>query len=102
MPSLTQGLERYRLTNDWSWFQRYYQKMGSEAYWEFTNRVYNAIESLSPFCRYDLTRISEENQELFIKIACEYIQEHNGIDACGVQFSNDWTFLYRTKEYTRS
>lgn len=102
MPSPFQGLEQYRLTNDWSWFQRYYQKMGSEAYWDFTERVYRCIENLSPFHRYDLRSISEENQELFIKIACEYIQEHNGIDACGVQFSNDWTFLIRTKEFTKS
>jgi hypothetical protein len=99
VPSGAIGLERYCL-NDWGWFHRYYEQMGADAYWDFTTRVYKAIENLRPQCRYDLTKISEENQELFVKIACEYILEHGGIDNCGVKFSDDWTYLYRTKEFT--
>jgi len=90
------GLERYRLT-DWSWFDRYYNKLGSEAYWAFTNKVYSTIDGLQLGHKYNLMNISDGNKELFVKIACEYIIDHGGADVCGVEFSNDWKFLLKTK-----
>lgn len=90
------GLERYRL-NDWSWFDRYYKQLGSEAYWAFTNKVYTTIERLQAGHKYNLMSISDENKELFVKVSCEYILEHGGSDVCGVEFSNDWKYLLKTK-----
>ena len=90
------GLERYKFT-DWSWFDKYYNLLGLEAYWAFTNKVYFTIDGLQLGHKYNLMNISDENKELFVKVACEYIMEHGGADVCGVEFSNDWKYLFKTK-----
>jgi hypothetical protein len=86
------GLERYRLT-DYTWFNRFYSKLGHEHFWDFFNRVYDSIDLLEPGKKYDLMNVTKGNQELFVKIACMYINDFGN----GVEFSHDWKYLLKKK-----
>lgn len=94
----TEGLQRFRLTN-WDWFQEWYDKLGADEYWAYDNYVWKQIENLRPHSRYNIELIPEDRQELFIKLACEYIIENGGIDESGICFSSDWKYLIRTKPW---
>lgn len=92
-PDLTQ----YRL-NDYEWVDRLMTQFGKDEFWAYLNNVWKAIEALHPFQFYSLHSVPPEKKELFIKFGCEYIIEHGGCEACGIQFSNDYTKIERYKQ----
>lgn len=95
-------LSKYRLIN-YDWFPVYYEKIGHEEFWTYVQKVYKSLENLHPMQHYNIINsISEDMQELFIKIGCMYILDFGGCEACGIQFSDDYTKIMRFKTYTLS
>ena len=96
------NLQQYKISN-WEWVEPTLQNIGREDFWEYLNKVWNAIEKLCPKQYYNIeTSVPPERQELFIKFGCLYIIDHGGCDACGIQFSDDFTKITRYKTYIPS
>lgn len=78
--------------NDFNWVNTYISDMGKQNFHTFLNRVFGRLMKMQVGETYDLTKkVSAENRDLFIKVACYYIQCGN-ID---YYFSNDYTVIYR-------
>lgn len=83
--------------NDWTWVDRYYNDLGKEEFWDYLNKVWNAIEKLLPHQYYVIRTIPVDRQDLFVKFSCLYIIDHGGCEKCGVQFSSDYSRIIRYK-----
>lgn len=95
-------LSQYKI-QDWQWVDKTIAEVGKDDFWSFMNKVWSAIEKLCPAQFYNIEKsVPKERQELFIKFGCLYILDHGGCDACGIQFSEDYTKITRYKTYTSS
>ena len=102
-------LKQYRLDADWSWYEIYKNRYGSDAFNHYREKVHNALAMLKPGRYYDLnasvdkgSRIfliefiesgvkkEESNPDLFIKLVCSYIQTVGDYT-----FSEDFTKIKR-------
>lgn len=86
-------LEKFR-TNDYVWYFDQITEVGND-FFKLRDKIYMRIDALEVGRRYDLFALQEKDQENFVRLACYYIIEHGGIQACGVEFSNDWRYLHR-------
>lgn len=70
------NLKKYKLIT-MDWIDEYIEKLGLEGYCDFQKRVNNALDRLRPGKYYDIaTDVKEEDQELFVKLCCGYINQH--------------------------
>ncbi|WP_352422244.1 hypothetical protein [Proteiniphilum sp.] len=66
-------LSHYRLT-DLSQLDSFKEKMGERKFYDYAFSVYGRLFNMKPGETFDITKkVSEENREMFIKIACSYI-----------------------------
>lgn len=81
--------------NDFAWMNSYISYIGREAFDSFLNRVFARLILMKVGEIYDLTKkVSSKNRDLFIKLACYFIQ-------CGnmdYEFSNDYTTITRKEK----
>ena len=76
------------------WIDEYIEKLGLEGYCDFENRVNKALDQLRPGKCYDIaTDVKEEDQELFIKICCCYINQHPEYE-----MSDDYCRIYNRSD----
>lgn len=102
-------LKQYRLDTDWSWYEIYKNRYGSDAFNHYREKVHYVLALLKPGRNYDLKesvdkgsrifiieyeksgiRKEESNPDLFIKLCCSYIQTVGGYS-----FSEDFTKIKR-------
>lgn len=70
------NLKKYKLIT-MDWIDEYIEKLGLEEYCNFERRVNIALDKLRPGRYYDIViDVKEEDQELFIKFCCCYINQH--------------------------
>lgn len=70
------NLSQYRLT-DLSELQPFKEKMGEREFYKLAFAIYKRLFTMRPGESYNiLKKVVPENQEVFIKIACCYIIDH--------------------------
>jgi hypothetical protein len=70
------NLSHHRLT-DLSQLQPFKEKKGEQQFYKYAFAVYKRLFLMNPGDTYDITKkVAEENREMFIKIACCYIIDH--------------------------
>lgn len=75
------------------WIDTYISNMGLEAFCDFKNRVYSALDKLQPGRYYDLaTSVNSKDLELFIKFCCCYINQHPNFE-----MSDDYCQIFNKK-----
>jgi hypothetical protein len=90
-------MSNYKIT-DWEWVDRLMAEVGIDEFWDYLEKVWDAIDNLYPKQHYNIeTKIPPERQELFIKFGCLYILDHGGCEVSGIQFSEDYTKIIRYK-----
>lgn len=87
-------LSIYR-ADSFEWIDEYVGKYGSEHFWNYYDKIKNALEILSVGHYYDIFRVDEEDREFFIKFCCLYIIQSGGMMECGVGFSADFSRIKR-------
>ena len=89
-----ESLIKYRMEN-LDWIDEFLTKLGTDAFLDFERRVYNALEKLKTGRYYDIANsIIPEQQELFIKFCCCYINTHPEYE-----FNDDYTQIWRKESY---
>lgn len=89
-----ESLIRYRMEN-LDWIEQFLAKLGADTFLDFEKRVYNALEKLKVGRYYDIANsIIPEQQELFIKFCCCYIDKHPEYE-----FNDDYTQIWRKESY---
>lgn len=71
-------LSKYILASftDESWIKQYEAEMGKEEFWKYKDNVYRLIHNLKVDQSLEIEKwCKSENLDLFIKIACCYVQE---------------------------
>ena len=87
-------LTKYRLEN-LDWIDHFLAKMGAEAFLDFEHRVFSALDKLGVMRYYDIgEKIIPDQQELFIKFCCCYIEQHPEYE-----FNDDYTQIWRKESY---
>ena len=68
---------KHRLQN-WDWYKQYRSQMGDIAFEQYVTRCYVILQTMQPggFLVID-KNVRPENVDLFIKICCMFIDEHN-------------------------
>lgn len=67
--------------DDWSWIERETDKRGGEdAFYEFRGQILLSLYKLKPGSYFDISKAKPENQEMFVKICCEFLTTHLGVD----------------------
>lgn len=92
-------LTQYKLTDDWSWYNRYSSLLGEEELKEYINKVYLRLDELQvgEFF-YVEKKVKSENLELFIKVAGWYQKDHRaGKHNTDVAFSRHYNIIFRYK-----
>ncbi len=87
---------KYKLTNDWSWYIRYAGIMGEDLLKSYINRVYVKLERMQIGETFDITEsVIPENYELFVKSSCWFVSD---FAKCShwkdYSFSEDYTKIY--------
>lgn len=89
-----EDLIKYRMES-LDWIDKFLAKLGTDAFLDFERRVYNALEKLNTGRYYDIANsIIPEQQELFIKFCCCYINKHPEYE-----FNDDYTQIWRKESY---
>lgn len=87
-------LSRYRLT-DPSQLDPFKAKMGERQFYNYAIAVYKRLFAMKPGEAYDITKkVAEENWEMFIKIACCYMVDHQTFHL----FNDAFTIITRYDE----
>lgn len=85
-------LKQYKMTN-MDWIEEHIQRLGLEAFCNFQSRVNSALDKLQPGRYYDLaTSVTPQDQELFIKFCCCYINQHQNYE-----MSDDYCQIHNKK-----
>ena len=88
------NLIKYKMV-DLDWIDRFLAKLGVDAFLEFESKDYNALDKLKVRRYYDIaTSVIPEQQELFIKFCCCYIEKHPEYE-----FNEDYTQIWRKESY---
>ena len=84
------SLIKYKMENH-DWIDIFLDKLGTDAFLDFERRVYNALSQLTTGRYYDIaSSIVPEQQELFVKFCCCYIEQHPEYE-----FNDDYTQIWR-------
>lgn len=84
------NLIKYKMEN-LNWIEQFLAKLGTDAFLEFERKVYGALDKLSIGRFYDIAgSIIPDQQELFIKFCCCYIEKHPEYE-----FNDDYTQIWR-------
>ena len=87
-------LRQYRL-NNLNEIDHFMVEMGTDAFLDFERRVHNVLEKLKVMRYFDIEeKISPDQQELFIKLCCSYIEKHPEYE-----FNNNYTQIWRKESY---
>lgn len=92
-------LSHYKLTDDWSWYERYAELMGEEQLKEYINSVYIRLDQLQvgEFF-YVEKKVKKENWELFVKAAGWYQKDYRaGTHKDDIAFSRHYTIIFKYK-----
>lgn len=91
-----EDFSKYKLTNDWSWYDRYTGIMGEDLLKSYISRVYARLENMKPGETFDIgQKVISENYELFIKSACWFIIDFmKKSEWKDYSFSEDFTKIY--------
>ena len=73
-------LSRYHPTTNLEWIDRYITSMGAEEFEAFEQRVNAKLAQLRVGQFYDITKVPENLQELYIKLCGTWILHHNNYD----------------------
>lgn len=77
------------------WVETYIASLGLQEFCNFQSRVNSALDKLQPGRYYDLAAsVIPQNQELFIKFCCCYINQHPNFE-----MSDDYCRIYNRKQY---
>lgn len=89
-----EDLSQYRMEN-LDWINQFLAKLGANAFLDFEKRVNNALDKLQVMRYYDIAvSIIPDQQELFIKFCCCYIEQHPEYE-----FNDDYTQIWRKESY---
>ncbi len=87
-------LRQYRL-NNLNELDHFMAEMGTDAFLDFERRVYSVLEKLKVMRYFDIEeKIIPDQQELFIKLCCYYIEKHPEYE-----FNNSYTQIWRKESY---
>ena len=87
-------LRQYRL-NNLNEIDRFMAEMGIDAFLDFERRVHGVLEKLKVMRYFDIEeKIIPDQQELFIKLCCSYIEKHPEYE-----FNNSYTQIWRKESY---
>jgi len=87
-------LSRYRFT-DHSELHPFIEKMGETQFFNYARSVYERLFNMKSGETFDITKkVAEENREMFVKIACCYIIDHQTFH----QFNDTFTIITRYDE----
>lgn len=91
-----EDFSKYKLTNDWSWYERYTSVMGEDLLKSYISRVYVRLESMKPGETFDIRqKVISENYELFVKSSCWFIIDFmKNSKWKDYSFSEDYTKIY--------
>ena len=94
-----ENLKEYKLTDDFTWYYKYAQKLGEYELNAYISRVYDTLSKMSYGDRFQITnRVKKENLELFIKSACWFMDDYfKGNPNDNFFFSEDYSIIYRRK-----
>lgn len=90
-------LSHYKLTDDWSWYDRYAELMGEEQLKEYIKKVFLRLDRLQvgEFF-YIEQKVKKENWELFIKVAGWYQKEYRvGVHKDDIALSRHCTIIFK-------
>lgn len=88
------SLIKYKMEN-LNWVEHFLAKLGTDAFLGFERKVYSALDKLSTGRFYDIAgSIIPDQQELFIKFCCCYIEKHPEYE-----FNDDYTQIWRKESY---
>lgn len=92
-------LSHYKLTDDWSWFNRYLDLMGTDNLKEYIDRIYSRLDALQiGELLYVEKEVKTTNLELFIKVAGWYQADYRaGSHTDDIAFSRHYTIIFRYK-----
>ena len=88
-----ESFEKYKIV-DWIWVYQYLSLLGPEEFFKFEALVNTALDKLGVNRHYDVSDVSSENQELFIKFCCLYIYRHPEYE-----FNENFTQVWRKESY---
>lgn len=90
------NFEQFKLKPHDDFTQRYVQIVGEHAYYKKRAEAYELFRKLRPGKIINLrTMIKQENVELFIKLACQYIESSRRKGFDDYCFSDDYSLFYR-------
>jgi hypothetical protein len=81
----------YKMVN-FDWIKIYQDKLGRSVFYAFIDKVYGILNRMQEGQVFNLSTdisITDRNRDLFIKVACMYINEGNE----NYSFSNDYTLI---------
>ncbi len=94
-PTNEMSVKQYILTDfrDPTWLNNYIASMGEEVFWTYKRKLYLMLYSLEVGQSIEVKKwVKPENLDLFVKIACCFVQESQ----CNYQFNNEFTIITRT------
>jgi hypothetical protein len=66
---------------EWGWIEVETKRLGGEeAFYEFRGQILLRLSNLKVNSFYDISKISQANRDMFIKICCEFLLCHLGVD----------------------
>lgn len=78
--------------NDYEWINEYKVKLGEESFRDFVDRVYDFLNRMKVGDQFVLSKhVRPENIDLFVKVACLYIQESKAI----YEFDDEYEIIKR-------
>ena len=87
------NLIKYKALND-DWMNEFVSKIGLREFCEIESRVYNSLDLLRSGRHYNIAeQVPEEQQELFIKFCCNYIDRHPEYE-----MSDDYCRIYNRSD----
>ena len=84
---------KHRLQN-WEWYTQYRSEMGDIAFQQYVNRCYVILQTMQPGGYLVIDKnVRPENVDLFIKICCMFIDEHNRFSQARLsyEFKSDYS-----------
>lgn len=88
------NLTKHRPTNN-KWVEEYGERMGWDALVTYQQKVFKALDKLAPGKHYNILKeVRPENQDLFIKSCCSYIQ-----NCPHIVMSDDYSRVEHIKGY---
>ncbi|MDR1437136.1 MAG: hypothetical protein LBI65_03350 [Candidatus Symbiothrix sp.] len=81
---------------DWEWYNEYRSRMGDEAFNKIFNAIYSFIREIPEGQFFDITKVKEENRDLFIKTSCLFVLEQRHYIGDLWSLSEDYTkFIHK-------